>query len=458
MTRLDKNIKHKLEHMTVPVADHNWEKIANRLDSHDAKRPLMWPYYMLASFILIGLGGIFVFEEKPNNSLQSKKEIASASDISLEGNANSNSSNTMTANDTRFQVSNNSQKLTKNLDILASDLNIIKNNILDDQANFDQSNSTISYSDLQVDGLNPSILSELDMPANSISVAPENIELKSSDALALLSSHNHQEAISITSIKKSPSFTKVKKEAKSCPFGIEANTKSLDLYVSHDFVDKTYSAAGSEFDPIIAMRESSESPMYSFSVGAKFGYNISYRWNIHTGLNYSQINEKFRYIDPESIQEVQIKTKEFIFENGVIVDSIETVETKYLTGTVKFEKMNKFRSIDIPLIGRYTILANKNLSLSATVGAYLNLSHLSSGTIVDLLGDPANIMDGKINKTQLGVSSYTGISFAYHLAGDLDFILEPHARIFFDNINRDSYPINQRNNIYGISTGVRYKF
>jgi hypothetical protein len=258
--------------------------------------------------------------------------------------------------------------------------------------------------------------------------------------------------------KKSFGKSKEKRENKHCPFGIESNNKSLDLYMSHDIVSRKFTSDNASLQNIVSMREESEKPLYSFSVGARFGYNISYRWNIHTGFNYTQLNDRFNYIDPESNQEREITIKDYIYENGKIVDSIITTETVVIPGTVKIQSKNKYRSYDIPLIGRYTILANKHLSFSATIGTFVNLSHSSSGKIIDVNGNPMDLKQGRVNKTQLGLSSYTGLSLAYHLAGDLDFIFEPHARIYFNDISRDSNPINQSQNIYGVATGLRYKF
>lgn len=469
MNRLDKNIKHKLDHMTVPVADHNWDKIAKRLDGHDANRPSFWPYATAVSIVLVAtISALFLFNRTVETSTVKDKQTASVSsplkplcldqvidnadqnDISassqnsseLETNPldiDTNNSNSTAATQIDSSLVNNSTKVIALNPIASNDL--INLDIQNQSSNAIKSNQTIGVELRNFEDIDPldnqgsialTTLNQLELPAQFI---------KSS-----------------SKIKKSLANTKVKKEQKGCPFGIEGNSRSIDFYMSHDLADKKYSTDDASLLSIADMRKNSETPMYSFSLGARFGYNVSYRWNMHTGINFSQVNDKFSYIDPESNQERQITIKDYITENGVIVDSIVTIETVVIPGTVKIEKMNKFRSLDIPVIGRYTILANKNLSLSATIGAYFNLTHTSSGTVVDINGKPSDIAENKINKTQLGVSSYTGLSLAYHLAGDLDFVLEPHARIYFDEINRDSNPIIQRQNIYGISTGVRYKF
>ncbi|MBC7884524.1 MAG: hypothetical protein H7X99_03570, partial [Saprospiraceae bacterium] len=262
---------------------------------------------------------------------------------------------------------------------------------------------------------------------------------------------------------ETPFFQKSKPVA-SCPFVFDTQDISLDGYISHDYTSRHLSLKSGGSSSYLDMRNQTEHGNYSFSAGIRFGYNISYRWNLHTGLNYSQINEKFEYTDPESNQTRIITIKDYIYQNGKIVDSIITEELIIVPGTSKLKVYNKYRTLDIPILARYTLLANNKFSLSAISGLYINLTQSQKGMFLSPdESTPVAFTKGteegiKTFKNQLGISVYAGVSLAYHLTSSLDLLLEPNARIQTESMTLDSYPLSQRYNTFGMTTGIRYKF
>ncbi|KXK36938.1 MAG: hypothetical protein J5I52_08005 [Saprospiraceae bacterium] len=248
---------------------------------------------------------------------------------------------------------------------------------------------------------------------------------------------------------------------KACPFNSAYNDKSLDVYYSNDYIFKQLKG---DAEALKDMRTKTESPLYSFSAGIRFGYNIGYRWNLHTGINYSQINEKFEYTDPESNQVRIIIVKDYVYENGIIVDSVVRQEQVEVPGTKKHLVYNKYRNIDIPILARFTILANRYLSLSAVAGPYINVSSVKKGMIIsDKTNKPVYISvpdnEGEaVYKNQVGVSLFGSLSLAYHLSPRIDFLLEPYAKLQTQPITLSTYPLEQKNNTFGLSTGLRYHF
>ena len=250
---------------------------------------------------------------------------------------------------------------------------------------------------------------------------------------------------------------------KACPFNVNYKDKSLDIYFSSDYIDKQLTdREGGE--KLKDMRTTTESPMYSFSAGIRLGYNIGYRWNIHTGLNYSQINEKFEYRDPESSTVRIVIVKDYIYENGQVVDSIVKQEEVIVPGTTELAIYNKFRTFDLPVLGRYTILANNYFSLSAVGGIYINISSFEKGTIIsDATHKPVQLSrsgdeSSIVYKNQLGISFYGAFSIAYHMTANTDLLVEPYARIHPESITVSTYPLYQKFNRYGLNLGLRYKF
>lgn len=258
-------------------------------------------------------------------------------------------------------------------------------------------------------------------------------------------------------------FSKGSNNNDACAFVSEYSNKSLDLYYSNDYNNRSFTATNDNLG-LRDIRLSTEKPVYSFSAGVRLGYNLGYRWNIHTGLNYSQINEKFQYTDPESNKVRIVITKDYVYDNGVVIDSIIRQEEVIVPGTTQNIVYNKIKSVDLPILLRFTIMANQNLSLSAMSGVYLNISSSERGMIISHdTAKPIDLADYaaegyKVYKDQFGVSVYAGLSVAYHIDSNLDFLIEPHARIQTASITSDAYPLNQKYNSFGLSAGLRYKF
>ena len=152
-----------------------------------------------------------------------------------------------------------------------------------------------------------------------------------------------------------------------------------------------------------------------------------------------------------------------MYENGKIVDSIVTEETVLVPGTSKMTVYNKYRTFDIPILARYTIYANKYLSLSGLTGIYINLALKERGMILNPDSKPIDITAADdqgqtIFKTQLGISGYASLSMAYHLTPNIDFLLEPNVRIQTEAMNTNIHPIDQNFTTFGLSTGLRYRF
>ncbi|MGB4961064.1 MAG: hypothetical protein WBO36_16390 [Saprospiraceae bacterium] len=249
---------------------------------------------------------------------------------------------------------------------------------------------------------------------------------------------------------------------KTCPFNANSNGKSIDLYFSQDMVSKSLTTHDPALESHISLRRQTEDITYAFSVGARFGYNIGYRWNIHSGVNYSQVNEKFEYVDPESNQTRVITIKDYVYQGGKIVDSIITEEVVLIPGDTKVSVNNTYRSFDIPVLGRYTILATEKFSLSAMGGVFVNLAFIQRGMIMGMDNiSPYDLQESQRTpqfKTQLGVSGYGALSMAYHVAPKWDILLEPNIRVQTESMTTAPYPVRQQLHNMGWSAGLRYQF
>jgi hypothetical protein len=253
-------------------------------------------------------------------------------------------------------------------------------------------------------------------------------------------------------------------QAKACPFGESSRNTQVDVYMSHEYAMKHLSDPTSLNSDYLAMRNETENTVYSFSAGVRLGYNVGYRWNLYTGFNYSQINERFQYTDPESQVTKVIITKDYVYQQGKIVDSIITEEIITVPGTTKLKIHNRYRTFDVPVLGRYTLYADRNISLSAVAGVFINLAFRQKGMIIGTDSDePVHIASGpdeqkNIFKSQLGVTGYGALSMAWHVSPLFDLVIEPHFRMHTTSLTHEKYPLQQRYNTVGLTTGLRYRF
>ena len=240
--------------------------------------------------------------------------------------------------------------------------------------------------------------------------------------------------------------------------------KSLDFYISHDYASKTFHLQSDENLPYKNLRKDTEKSLYSYSIGARVGFEIANNWTLQSGLNYSQINERLQYIDPESNQTREITIKDYVYLNGKIVDSIINKQTVVIPGETQVKVNNTYKSFDIPILGKHTFLNNRRMNISAVAGLYLNITSVQKGMIFDrdskaILDISSHQSNGEaVFKTYLGVTTFGALSIAYHISPSIDLIAEPNVRLQTQSITSDEYPLAQRFNTYGFLTGVRYNF
>jgi hypothetical protein len=111
---------------------------------------------------------------------------------------------------------------------------------------------------------------------------------------------------------------------------------STDMYFSNDYGFRNLSPRADNLDSYLSMREETEIPGHSFSVGFRANMYLSSNFGVSSGLNYTQINETFKYVDPESSQIRTITTIDYIFQHGIIVDSIVNTEQIVIPGSSEF--------------------------------------------------------------------------------------------------------------------------
>ena len=227
------------------------------------------------------------------------------------------------------------------------------------------------------------------------------------------------------------------------------NKKYFEIYAGPDYAFRSITDTGNSV--YLKKRKESTSFSSAFSAGLRytkvFGNGMSFR----TGINYSQINEKFKFAQGNIIQLVYI-----IDNNGDTTGSYTTTNTRYKT------TYNKFRTIDIPILVGYE-LGNGRIHANFNVGAIVNLYSWQKGDVLDTAYQPISITTGKTSspyqfKTNVGIGFMGAISVYYKLTEKWHIFAEPYFRYNFSSASKTNLTLKQKYNTLGLRIGVRMDF
>ncbi|MCB0579750.1 MAG: hypothetical protein KDD10_10635 [Phaeodactylibacter sp.] len=229
----------------------------------------------------------------------------------------------------------------------------------------------------------------------------------------------------------------------------------LDALLSPDLTFRRLQPRDPEFEEYANTREETESNMYAFSGALRLSLVSDRGLALRTGLNYSQINERFSFVNGS---EEVIETINNYDQAGNIIST----DTIIKIGTRRKITQNHYRMLDIPFLLGYEFTSGK-LKVSANGGAYLNLLFRQKGDFLSP-GDlqPVRFDSGDPNaypafKQQVGLGWYGSVGFAYQMGPNLQLVVEPHVKIFPKSVTREQYGVQQRYMTTGLFVGVRQR-
>ena len=223
----------------------------------------------------------------------------------------------------------------------------------------------------------------------------------------------------------------------------------IEIYGGPDYVFRSYADTANSV--YMQQRKASTRYLLSYSAGIRytrvFGSGMSFR----TGLNYSQINERFTSEKGRVIQNVYI-----VNSNG------DTTGTYAQTGTLYNSSTNKFKSIDIPISVGYEI-GNGRIHSNINMGAMVNITSSQKGYVLDKNGTAVDITSGKSSsvyqyKTKAGVSFLGAASVYYKLNDRLHLMAEPYIRFSLSPATKAELSLKQKFHTTGIRLGARIDF
>lgn len=224
------------------------------------------------------------------------------------------------------------------------------------------------------------------------------------------------------------------------------NKKYLEFYGGPDIVFRIMRDTGNSV--YLQKRKESSNVSSAFSAGVRFTKVFNNSVSIRTGVNYSQINEKFNYVAGNLVQITYI-----IDANGDTTGSYITRGTRYKT------TYNKYRSIDIPLLVGYEV-GNGKIHANINAGPVMNIYSWQKGEVLDTALKPVSITTGKGSspyqfKTNAGIGFIASASIYYKLNENVHLMAEPYYRYNLSQLNKENLTLKQKFNTAGIRLGIR---
>lgn len=467
----DEHVKKQFDGYRPEVAPHIWEKIA--AEQGKRKPAPFWlslfaNKWMAAALILVAAAGAGVYLTQRHSG----KAATEASAVAAE-------TGTPASNDNTASPSNNADNSTAAITPSAngnrtagSNAPAVNDQVSGNNADAILSNNTSNQSNTASSGAKQSGLTERNKNRRAASASRVVIESADADADAQVAqSTGRNTATAINSINytlsrtsrpfdllaarksNTPASLKFKKVPAAgtipCPPAerdAAGNKSYFEVYGGPDYTFRSFSdTANSSY---LKERKATVSAGFSYSAGVRFTKVFRNGVSIRTGLNYSQVNERFKYV------------KGNVTHNIYITNTAgDTTGTYVERGTQYQQSTNVYRSLDIPLVAGYE-LGNGRIHANVNAGVMINILSRQKGYVLAPSGLPVDISTGKSNsvysyKTNAGVSFLGSFSVYYKLNDRFHLLAEPYLRYGLSAVTKTDISLKQKNHTAGLRFGLR---
>ncbi len=208
-----------------------------------------------------------------------------------------------------------------------------------------------------------------------------------------------------------------------------------------------------EFIPYARGRAATEFARLSYNAEARLSIVSPSGFAFRTGLNYTQLNEQFKYINND---ETQLTITEVQDDNGQIISR----DTIIVVGQRRVETQNRFRMIDVPLVLGYE-LSHHKMTFAFNAGMYLNLTYQQKGDFISPTDqEPVSFSSDSRDaypayKSQVGLGWYGSIGMYYRMNARTHVYLEPSLRMYTQSSTIEEYPLKQNYVLGSLNVGLR---
>lgn len=229
----------------------------------------------------------------------------------------------------------------------------------------------------------------------------------------------------------------------------------VDTYISPDYSIQSVSNLSAS-QQYLKQKDSSESMQIGYTAGVRLVKPLNNHLQLTTGLQYSQINQKYVYRSENEIKlTTVISVRTIIRAPGDTLVVRDTSVVQSIGFKNKVEK-NRFRSIDIPILLGYQF-GRGSVKVGINAGVILNVSSWYEGVILDSSLAVVPVQKGsQIYKSKVGLGLYSGILVTKELSNDMQVFVEPYYKHSLDNITSGNMPYQQKFGTAGVNMGVRW--
>ena len=225
------------------------------------------------------------------------------------------------------------------------------------------------------------------------------------------------------------------------------NKKYIEVYIAPDYAIRTLTDTANSV--YLEKRKATTSVSSAFSAGARYTKVFNNGMSIRFGLNYSQINETFTYVQGNVVQ----TTYNIDPITGDTTGSYTVRGTRYKT------TYNHYRYFDIPVTIGYEF-GNGRFHTNINAGIIANIYSWQKGDELDTNLQPVSITTGKGSstyqfRTNIGLGATGGASFYYKLTDQLHLLAEPYVRYNFQPLSRDNISLRQNYTTMDLRLGLR---
>ncbi len=471
----DDFFKQQMLHIDGEVSDDVWNKIAAKKENK--KRFGFWFFNSInRTFMLVGIValsivlGYTIFSKNIFNNNSSSKDKLSNNEIVVNNIQSQNKTQNIESTD------------SKNINTETKNIGAAENNYSEFNSNNQNNNNNNSFSNSS--HLNPNLTSkkpkvstqlseskisnddENDLTKNNIPNSKNNKFKKNAQKKANIQNAEIDEVLDdadvqlknkfdfeVALLKKSNLFS-LKLNAKPfpkltipCPdFNNKENSSFLDIYSSVDFINRQFSDSANSI--YLKNRNEVTSSQLSFSAGLRYVKEFGSRFNFSAGLNYSQINEQFKFSKGNIIQIIYVTNA-----SGDTVDIYQTESTRYKT------TYNKYRTFDLPITLGYGWQKSK-WDFIVNAGVVMNIISFYKGDILNSDLQPIAMNASTLSKayqlkTNIGLGFIGSMSIVRQLNNKLSVFTEPYFRYNFSLMNKETTHFKQRFTNTGLRLGLR---
>ncbi|WP_207492589.1 hypothetical protein [Aridibaculum aurantiacum] len=228
----------------------------------------------------------------------------------------------------------------------------------------------------------------------------------------------------------------------------------LEVFASPDYAIKNTTSSNDEY---LRRKDSTENFRSAFTAGFRISKTIGQNMMLKSGLQFSQINEKFNFRSENERKTVTVVTIRTIVRSpGDTIRVTDTSTMEQIGYRVK-TTFNRYRSIDVPVILGYE-WGNENFRTSINGGLIFNLQSWQQGDMLDTSYNPVMFTKGNsMFKRNIGLGVFASVAFYKSIGASSEIFAEPYFRYHISNMTNSSLPFQQKFHAAGLNIGLRFK-